>query len=65
MNKIEFTQYLSDNFTLSCSARRLINNILDFVSNNYSDTTEQHIVLHELLDCTIGLSDDEINNLIL
>lgn len=65
MNKIKFAQYLSDNYTLSCSAQRLINNILDFVTNNYSDIAEQRHVLHELLDGTIGLSDNEINSLTL
>lgn len=60
MNREEFMEYIRENFNISCEARRLINNILLFVENNYSDEIEQYKALCDLLDGTIGLSDNEI-----
>lgn len=60
MNREEFMEYIRENFNISCEARRLINNILLFVENTYSDEIEQYKALCDLLDGTIGLSDNEI-----
>lgn len=60
MNKEEFYQYILDNFTIDGTSARLIRSILDFVKNNYTDEIEQYKVLCELLDGTIGLTDEEI-----
>ena len=60
MNREEFLEYIRENFNISCEARRLINNILLFVENTYSDEIEQYKALCDLLDGTIGLSDNEI-----
>lgn len=60
MNREEFMEYVRENFNISCEARRLIDNILSFVENTYFDESEQYKVLCELLDGTIGLSDNEI-----
>lgn len=60
MNKEEFYQYILDNFTIDATSARLIRSILDFVENNYIDENEQYNVLCELLDGTIGLTDEEI-----
>ena len=60
MNREQFYQYILDNFSISGEATRLINNILHFVEENYTDENEQYRALCDLLDGTIGLSDAEI-----
>lgn len=65
MDKEEFMNYLSENFSISGEAYRLIGNILDFVSKHYAAEDEQYNALCELLDGTIGLSDNEIKKIIL
>ena len=60
MNREQFYQYILDNFSISGEAGRLINNILHFVEENYTDENEQYKALCDLLDGTIGLSDAEI-----
>lgn len=60
MNREEFEQYIHENFNISGEAGRLINNILIFVEENYPEENEQYNVLCDLLDGTIGLSDNEI-----
>ena len=60
MNREQFYQYILDNFNISGEATRLINNILHFVEENYTDENEQYRALCDLFDGTIGLSDAEI-----
>lgn len=60
MNREQFYQYILDNFSISGEAGRLINNILHFVEENYTEGNEQYMALCDLLDGTIGLSDAEI-----
>lgn len=60
MNRKEFYNYILENFDISGEAGRLINNILYFVEENYINENEQYKVLCDLLDGTIGLSDQEI-----
>lgn len=65
MNKEEFMNYLSENYSISGEAFRLIGNILDFVESHASAEDEQYLMLCELLDGTIGLSDSEIKKICL
>lgn len=65
MDKEEFMAYLSENYSISGEAYRLIGNILDFVSEHYAAEDEQYNALCKLLDGTIGLSDNEIKKIIL
>lgn len=60
MNREEFYNYILENFNISGEAGRLINNILHFVEENYIEENEQYKVLCDLLDGTIGISDEEI-----
>ena len=60
MNREQFYQYILDNFSISGEAGRLINNILHFVEENYTEENEQYMALCDLLDGAIGLSDAEI-----
>lgn len=62
MNRVEFYNYILENFTIDGTTARLINNILVFVENNYpSEFEQQHNVLDELLSGTIGLTNEELN----
>jgi hypothetical protein len=60
MNREEFYNYIIENFNISGEAKRLIDNILCFVEVNYPEENEQYRVLCNLLDGTIGLTDNEI-----
>ena len=60
MTKEEFKQYLRDEYNIAPEAHRLISNILDFVENLPLDEDGKYRALTDLLDCTIGLSDNEI-----
>ena len=65
MNREEFFNYINENFNISGEAGRLINNILYFVEANYPEENEQYRVLCNLLDETIGLTDNEIKQVYL
>lgn len=65
MNKNEFLEYIEENFNISGESYRLISNILDFVECNYPEENEQYNVLCALLDGTIGLTDNEIKQVLL
>lgn len=60
MDREQFYNYIVKNFTISGEARRLINNILQFVEAHYSEENEQYNAVCSLLDGTIGLTDNEI-----
>lgn len=60
MNREQFYNYIVENFNISGEAKRLINSILHFVEENYTEENEQYRALCDLLDGTIGLSDKEI-----
>lgn len=60
MNRDQFYNYIVENFTVSGEAKRLIDNILQFVEAHYTTKSEQYNVLCSLLDGTIGLTDNEI-----
>ena len=60
MNKVEFMDYISENFELSGAEWRLISNILDYISVHAEDENEQYLMACDLLDGTIGLTDSEL-----
>ncbi len=60
MNREQFYNYILENFNISGEAARLIDNILQFVEENYIEENEQYKALCSLLDGAIGLSDQEI-----
>lgn len=64
MDKSEFIQYIADNFYIDSSvAYRLFSNILSYVSIHAKDEKDQYNMLDELLDNTIGLSEEEIRSI--
>lgn len=60
MNRPQFYNYIIENYDISSEARRLINNILYFVEENYTEENEQYRILCDLLSGTIGLTDNEL-----
>ena len=65
MDKQEFMCYIEENFDISGEAGRLIYNILSYVESNACNENEQYNMLCDLLDNTIGLSDEEIRKVYL
>lgn len=63
MGKEEFKEYVVENFNISGESHRLISNILEFVETRFCDEDEQYNALCDLLDGTIGLSDNEIKQI--
>lgn len=58
MDKIEFMDWLRDNFDVPGCAQRLIENVLDYVEKLPEE--EHYSALSELLSGGIGLTDAEI-----
>ncbi len=65
MDREQFYNYILENFNISDEAKRLIDNILQFVEAHYPEENEQYNALCSLLDGTIGLSDQEIRSVYL
>lgn len=65
MNKRQFLDYINENFDISGEAGRLINNILCYVESQGMTENEQYLTLCELLDGTIGLTDNELKRVYL
>ena len=59
MNREEFYNYIIENFNISGEAKRLVDNILQYVELQGLDEDEQYLLLNFLLD-GIGLSSQEI-----
>ena len=56
---------MKKNFSLEGASHRLMNNILNFVEENYLSKKERYNVLCDLLGGTIGLTDNEIKEVML
>ena len=56
----KFMEYIEENFNISGEAGRLIVNILRYVQSLGVDEGQQHLLLCDLLDNTIWLSEREI-----
>lgn len=65
MNREQFYNYILENYDISAEAGRLINNILYYIEAQDMSENEQYVMLCDLLDGTIGLSDTEIRRAIL
>lgn len=63
MNRIEFYNYIVDNYDLSVEALKLIYNILLYVELNFSNDLERYNALNELLDESIGITESELRNI--
>jgi len=60
MNEKEFYNYIQENFTLDGTSSRLVQNIIDFVSEEWDEVESAHIDLWRLLDGAFGLTEKEV-----
>ena len=65
MNRMQFLDYINENFDISGEAARLIDNILCYIESQGMTENEQYLTLCELLDGAIGLSDAELKKVCL
>lgn len=61
MNRKEFVDYVRNTFDVSVEFLRLLDNVLQYVELQNWDSTDIHMFLNFILDCGIGISKAEIN----
>ena len=62
MDKDEFYEYIIENFSLDGTARRLIQNILDYIEKTTCDENEQYVMACDLLS-GFGMTDAELRKI--
>ena len=65
MNRRDFVNYVQENFDVSIEFLRLLDNVLNYAELQGWDEDEVHSYLDFMLDCNIGLTDQEIKQIIL
>ena len=65
MNRIEFIEYINKNFNVSVEFLRLLNNVLNYAERHTWSEDEIYNYLDFMLDCNIGLTQQEIKQIIL
>lgn len=60
MNRKQFYEYILENFNISSEAKMLVDNILEFVDNYYSNDAEEQFKALSFLLYGIGLKDEEL-----
>jgi hypothetical protein len=61
MSKVEFYNYLTENFNLGGTAARLVNNILNYIEDQgMVDDEDNYMYLYALLDGAFGLEEEEM-----
>ena len=63
MNRQEFIDYVNENFNVSVEFLRLLNNVLHYVELQGWEEDDVHDYLDFMLDCGIGLQDQEIKQI--
>lgn len=65
MNREQFVDYVHENFNVSVEFLRLLNNVLHYAELQGWDEDEVYSYLDFMLDCNIGLEDEEIKQIAL
>ena len=65
MNRLEFIEYVQENFNVSVEFIRLLDNVLYYAEIQGFEDDELYSYLDLLLDDTIGLTQQEIKQIIL
>jgi hypothetical protein len=65
MNRIEFIEYVNKNFNVSIEFLRLLDNVLNYAERHTWSEDEVYNYLDFMLDCNIGLTQQEIKQIIL
>ena len=63
MNRQQFVDYVHDNFNVSVEFLRLLDNVLHYAELQCWDEDEKYDYLDFMLDCNIGLEDEEIRQI--
>ena len=65
MNRRDFVNYVQENFDVSIEFLRLLDNVLNYAELQGWDEDEVYSYLGFMLDCGIGLTNQEIKQIIL
>ena len=65
MNRRDYVNYVQETFDVSIEFLRLLDNVLNYAELQGWDEDEVHSYLDFMLDCNIGLTDQEIKQIIL
>ena len=65
MNREDFVNYVQENFDVSIEFLRLLDNVLNYAERQGWDEDEVYSYLDFMLDCGIGLTNQEIKQIIL
>lgn len=65
MDRKDFVNYVQENFDVSIEFLRLLDNVLNYAELQGWDEDEVYNYLDFMLDCNIGLTDQEIKQIIL
>jgi hypothetical protein len=65
MNRREFVEYVNENFNVSIEFLRLLDNVLNYAERHSRSEDEIYNYLDFMLDCSIGLTQQEIKQVIL
>ena len=65
MSRKEFVDYVRENFNVSVEFLRLLDNVLHYAELQGWDEDDAYMYLDFMLDCTIGLTNAEIKQIIL
>ena len=63
MNRQQFVDYVHENFNVSIEFLRLLDNVLHYAELQGWDEDEVYSYLDFMLDCSIGLEDEEIRQI--
>lgn len=65
MNRQQFLDYVRENFNVSVEFLRLLDNVLGYAVLQGWDEDDTYLYLSYMLDCNIGLNDNEIKAVVL
>ena len=65
MDRKDFVNYVQENFDVSIEFLRLLDNVLNYAELQGWDEDEVHSYLDFMLDCGIGLTNQEIKQIVL
>ena len=65
MNREDFVNYVQENFDVSIEFLRLLDNVLNYAELQGWDEDKVYSYLDFMLDCGIGLTNQEIKQVIL
>jgi hypothetical protein len=65
MDRVEFVEYVNKNFNVSIEFLRLLDHVLQYAERHTWSEDEIYDYLYFMLDCGIGLTEQEIKQIVL